>query len=98
MSVPEQSQDWTITISPDGTVAPDNQYMQIGPLDSISFQNTTDFPVNITFSSYFDTIENLGPGLTSDPRGGTTELNTTLNFTIVDARDQEITWGPYAVE
>jgi hypothetical protein len=88
----------TIPISPGGTVPAGNAYMNLGPLDSIKFHNLAGFAVNIVFTNVFPTINNLANNSYSGTMGGTTALNVTLNFKIVDAISGKTTGGPYAIQ
>lgn len=86
----------TLTISPEGTVD-SHQYLRVGPLDSICFDNTADFPVNITFTSVFQPIEVVQHS-TSPEQGGVTSLKVTINYRIYNAETGKETGGPYAVD
>jgi hypothetical protein len=72
--------------------------MNLGPLDSIKFHNLAGFAVNIVFTNVFPTINNLANNSYSGTMGGTTALNVTLNFKIVDAISGKTTGGPYAIQ
>ncbi len=89
---------WTIQIQSGGTVPPANQNMKVGSLDSLSFHNGATFPVDITFTNEFSSIDNLGMGANSGVQGGSTSLNLTLNYRIWNHNTGKQVAGPYSVQ
>ncbi len=65
--------------------------------DQVEFQNNAGFPVNITFSNnLIPAINGLGNGQTSGAVGPIP--NATVDFTIQNANNNQITGGPYSME
>lgn len=88
----------TITIQPGGTVSSGNANQKLGPFDSVQFHNTAGFPVDIVMTNTLSSIQNLVQGTTSGPQGGSTPLNVTLNFTILNHNTGQPTGGPYSIQ
>jgi hypothetical protein len=88
----------TITIQPGGTLSSANANQKLGPLDSVQFHNTAGFPVDIVMTNTLSSIQNLVQGVTSGPQGGSTPLNVTLNFTILNHNTGQPTGGPYSIQ
>jgi hypothetical protein len=88
----------TITIQPGGTLPSANANQKLGPLDSVQFRNTAGFPVDIVMTNTLSSIQNLVQGGTSGAQGGSTPLNVTLNFTILNHNTGQPTGGPYSIQ
>src|ERR1700722_4981898 len=87
----------TITIQPGGTVASAYANQKVAALETISFHNTANFPVNIVMTNTLSSIT-LAQGATSGAQGGSTPLNVTLNYTIWNANTSQQTGGPYSIQ
>jgi hypothetical protein len=89
---------WTVTIQPGGTVSSAYANMRVSPTDTISFHNLAGFPVNIIYTNALTSIMDLTQGASSSPKGGSTPLNLTLNYTIQNYNTSQQTGGPYSIQ
>src|SRR5258708_23897447 len=87
----------TITIQLGGTLSSANANQKLGPLDSVAFHNTAGFPVDIVMTNTLSSIRNLLQGVSSGAQGGSTPLNVTLNYTILNHNIGQPTGGPYSI-
>jgi len=88
----------TITIQPGGTLSSANANQKLGPLDSVQFHNTAGFPVDLVMTNTLSSIRNLLQGVSSGAQGGSTPLNVTLNYTILNHNTGQPTGGPYSIQ
>jgi hypothetical protein len=88
----------TITIQPGGMLSSANANQKLGPLDSVAFRNTAGFPVDLVMTNTLSSISNLLQGASSGAQGGSTPLNVTLNYTILNHNTGQPTGGPYSIQ
>jgi hypothetical protein len=89
----------TLKILSTGAIDPGDQYLRVGAEESICFENTTNFPVDIRFTGgVFANINGLAPMSTSPYLGGRSPLKVATNYRIYNANTGQETGGPYVVE
>jgi hypothetical protein len=84
-----------VIISPTGTVTTPDIGLPVG--GSFYFYNNAPFPVQISFTSTFNTI-NLAAGASSSPITAPGSANFTVNYGIRNNNNNQVTGGPYGIQ